>query len=82
MVTIGSWSYWSSSKAIGHGEGLDRGGRCQSDVVDHRKVVAQVVGERHGRHILACSMRPYLVSRPISCTRWTAWPREETPSLR
>ena len=24
----------------------------------------------------------YLASKPISCTRWTAWPREETPSLR
>jgi hypothetical protein len=24
----------------------------------------------------------YLASRPISCTRWTAWPREEAPSLR
>jgi quercetin dioxygenase-like cupin family protein len=40
-----------------------------------------VTGERHGT-IPGLTILPYLASRPISCTRWTAWPRVETPSLR
>jgi hypothetical protein len=56
----------------------------QWDMIQHIKDLAELKDEgilpEDGKR-----ERPgqaYLASRPISCTRWTAWPREETPSLR
>jgi hypothetical protein len=47
-----------------------------------RHCIASCAIDREGSGNQERPSQAYLASRPISCTRWTAWPRELAPSLR
>jgi hypothetical protein len=72
------------SSAAAHGPGQERRRpRCAEP--DCRAADRGRRARGHGRipGVWNDSVRPgYPASRPMSCTRWTAWPREVAPSLR
>jgi hypothetical protein len=55
----------------------------QPDMIQHLEDLAELKDQGTPTKMGNDSSGPgYLASRPISCTRWTAWLREATPSLR
>jgi hypothetical protein len=65
----------AATPAVARSVGHDRDGRF-------RHCIASCAIDREGSGNQERPSQAYLASRPISCTRWTAWPRELAPSLR
>jgi alkylhydroperoxidase/carboxymuconolactone decarboxylase family protein YurZ len=65
----------AATPAVARSVGHDRDGRF-------RHCIASCATDREGSGNQERPSQAYLASRPISCTRWTAWPRELAPSLR
>ncbi|HEY6591192.1 MAG TPA: hypothetical protein VI751_09205, partial [Actinomycetota bacterium] len=64
----------AATPAVARSVGHDRDGRF-------RHCIASCAIDREGSGNQERPSQAYLASRPISCTRWTAWPRELAPSL-
>ena len=65
----------AATPAVARSVGHDLDGRL-------RHCTASCAIDREGSGNQERPSQAYLASRPISCTRWTAWPRELAPSLR